>query len=72
MASLIGRESFWGSARIRRRWLGGVARGLLGVPGGLGRVATEARGCYLLLLGMRAVACNLVLIANFLGGLKAS
>ena len=70
MSSQLGRERLRGP-RVRRRWLGGVARGLLGVPGGLGRVATEGRGCYLLLPGMRVVTCNLVLVANFLGGLKA-
>lgn len=87
MGRLLGRERLWGSSRVSR-WLGGVARGLLGVagglgvvargllrvPGGLGGVATVARRCDLLLPEMRAVACNLVLKANFLGGLtlKAS
>ena len=70
MGRLLGRERLWGS-RVSR-WLGGVARGLLRVPGGLGGVATVARRCYLLLPWIRVVACNLVLIANFLGGLKAS
>ena len=66
---LLGRKRLWGSW-VRRR-LGGEARGLLGIPSGLGRVTTVARRCYLLLPGMRVVACNL-LIGNFLGGLKAS
>ena len=80
MGRLLGRERRWGSSRVSR-WLGGVARGLLGVagglgvvargllrvPGGLGGVATVARRCDLLLPGMRVV-----LIGNFLGGLKAS
>ena len=70
MGRLLGRERLWGS-RVSR-WLGGVARGILGVPEGLGGVGTVVRRCYLLLPGMRVVACNLVLIANFLGGLKAS
>ena len=61
MSSQLGRERLRGS-RVGRRWLGGVARGLLRVPGGLGRVVTEGRGCYLLLSRMRVVACNLVLI----------
>ena len=67
---LLGRERLWESW-VRRR-LGGVARGFLGTPCGLGRVATVARGCYLPLPRMRVVACSLVLIANFLEGLKAS
>ena len=33
---LLGRERLWGSSRVSR-WLGGVARGLLGVAGGAGR-----------------------------------
>ena len=36
MGRLLGRERLWGSSRVSR-WLGGVARGLLGVAGGAGR-----------------------------------
>ena len=51
----------------------GVGRGLLGVGGGLGGVATVAWGYNLLLPRINVVACKLmVLIANFLGGQKAS
>ena len=67
---LLGRERLWGS--WVRRGLRGVARGLLGIPIELGRVTTVARRCYLLLPWMRVVALRLVLVANFLGGEKAS
>ena len=50
-----------------------VERGLFGVAGGLGGVATVAWGYNLLLPRINVVACKLmVLIANFLGGQKAS
>ena len=50
-----------------------VGRGLLGVGGGLGGVAAVAWRYNLLLPRINVVACKLmVLIANFLGGQKAS
>ena len=61
-------DSFWvlGSFFGRERLCGSR------VGRGLGRVATVARRCYLLLPWMRVVALKLVLVANFLGGEKAS